>query len=221
MECIFNGLDHRRIHHLHGGWKKSGGDDVADGVAGIRSRGKSCDQRAEADSLWNYAHPERGDDAEGSLVAADQAHQIERAGFICTVLAAHLKKLAIWKNHLDAEDVIGSDEILERMDATGVRGSIAANRAGALAGGVGGEVIDAARLGKRIRKRKIAHPRLDMGDAIIQIDLENRTHPSGGNDHAIFKCDASTGQSRSRTAWNDLRAVTGDDFDAALDRKST
>ncbi len=44
-------------------------------------------------------------------------------------------------------------------------------------------------------KLSVPHAGLDVGDAIVDVDLENSIHPRSGDDDAVVESDASAGQS--------------------------
>ena len=50
---------------------------------------------------------------------------------------------------------------------------------------------------------RVSDARLDVGDAIFQIDLENAIHAGGGDDDAVLERDASAGQAGAGAAGND------------------
>ena len=155
------------------------------------------------------AHPDFGDDAQRSLRAANQARQIEPRRLARTIFPADFNDLPIGQHHLHAVNMVGGNEILERMNSPGVGGGVSADGAGALAGRIGGKVKrrPARQLRDGIGKLRIPHPGFDIGRSVFQIDFENTVHLRGGDDDAVFKRDASAGQSGSRPARDDLHIM--------------
>ena len=115
--------------------------------------------------------------------------------------------------------MIGGDEILEHMNSARVGRGISADRAGALAGRIGREMKRAAARHERDRvaQRRVAHARLHVRNAILQIDLEDAVHLHCRDDHAVVERHASAGQAGPRAAGNDLRIVLDQRFENSDD----
>ena len=95
-------------------------------------------------------------------------------------------------------DVVDGDAVLERVRPAGVRGHVAADRAGPLARRVGGVVIAAA-LSWRW-SGQVDDARLDDGVAVAGVDFEDPLHAREGDHHAAADRQAAAGQARARAA---------------------
>ena len=82
---------------------------------------------------------------------------------------------------------------------------VAADRAGALAGRIGGVVKAGA--GQVLVERGVDDARLDDGVAVAEIDLENLPHPREDDHHAAADRQAAAGQARARAARHERHAV--------------
>ncbi len=96
---------------------------------------KSDQHRPRAFRRAQDAYRRFRDDAELALRAHDQAHEIV-AGRI-EMGAADVDHLAVHQHHLQAQDVVGGDPILEAVRAARVHADVAGKRAGELAGRIG------------------------------------------------------------------------------------
>ena len=103
------------------------GDHVAYGLAGVARCREHADDRAETGRLRHQPHPERRDDAERPLAAADQPGQVEVRRLRSSRSRAELDHVAVGEDHLHAEHVVGGDEVLEGVDPAGVGRGVAAD----------------------------------------------------------------------------------------------
>ena len=85
--------------------------------------------------------PNLGDDRQRALAADQQADQIEPGRIVDR---SELDDRAVGQHGFQAEHVVDGHAVLERVRAAGVGGHVAADRAGALARRIGGEVIAGA-----------------------------------------------------------------------------
>ena len=83
----------------------------------------------------HQADDDLGDERHGAFGAGEQAGEVV-AGQV-EFLAAGLEDGAVGEDEFEAEDVVGGDAVRESMRAAGVFRDIAADGAGALAGGSG------------------------------------------------------------------------------------
>ena len=79
-----------------------------------------------------------GDDPEGALAPDEGAPQIEARGI--GILAPQPDDLAVGKDHLEAQHVVGGDPVLEAVRPARVLGDVAAHRGSLQAGRIGGVV---------------------------------------------------------------------------------
>ena len=85
--------------------------------------------------LLQDAHGDLGDHAQEPLGAGHQAEQVVALGV--QVLAAETHHVAVRQHHLEAEDVVGGEPVLQAVHAARVLGDVAADRARDLADGSG------------------------------------------------------------------------------------
>ena len=93
--------------------------------------------------------------------------------------AAEPDDLAVREHDLEAEDVVRRDAVGEAVGPAGVLGDVAADRAGALAGGVG-RVVEAV-LGDRLAEVQVDDAGLDQRRPVLDVDLEDALHARHGD----------------------------------------
>src|SRR5262249_17361646 len=99
---------------------------------------------------------------------------------------------------LEAEDMVDGDAVLEGVGPAGVGGDVAADGAGALAGGVGGEVPAVGF--EVVGEPEVDDAGLDDGEAVAVIDLEDALHAGQGDDHAAANGQAAAGEAGAGAA---------------------
>ena len=107
--------------------------------------------------------------------------------------------------------MIGGDPIGERVRATGVFGDIAADGAGALAGGIGRVEIAAGVDGQG--DIQVDHPRLHHSALIFEVDFEDAVHACERNHEAALARDGAAGESCARAAAHDGHIEFARQFD--------
>ena len=162
-------LDRRLVHHLQPCRDDSGGDDLAHAGAGRGVVGEAEKQRAHRGGLGEYAHRHLGDGTEQPLRPGHDAEHVVALGI--ELLAAEAQDLAIHQHHLDTEQVVGGEPVLEAVHAAGILGDVAADRAGNLAGGVR-RIVEAVGTHRRA-DGEVGDARLDHGAAVGGVDLED------------------------------------------------
>ena len=165
----FDGDDDALVHHFERGRDDAGADDAADRLRGVVDRVEHGEHRAVALRIAGEPDPDFGDDGERALAADDRADQVE-AGRIFG-RAAEADDLALGRDDFEAEDVVDGDAVFERVRPAGVGADVAADRAGALAGGVGGVVVAGA--GEVAIERGVDDAGLDDRVAVAEIDFED------------------------------------------------
>ncbi|KIU01544.1 hypothetical protein QU38_01080, partial [Staphylococcus aureus] len=124
-------------------------------------------QRPRRLGLAQDAHGDLGDDAEQSLRAGDDAHQIITTGL--GGLAADPQPPAAHQHDLAAGDVAGGHAVLYAGHAAGILRDIAADAAGDLRRRIG-RIVEAG-MGDRLADRKVGDARLGHHGAVVEIDL--------------------------------------------------
>ncbi len=133
----FGGEDGGAVHHLHGGGKHAGGDDVGDGLACGGAGVEGGEERLHALRTAHDAEHGFGGDAECALAADEDTHQVIAGRVGHAMRGAEPDELAGGKDDLATEDVRGGEAVLEAVCAAGVFGEVAADGADDLRGGVG------------------------------------------------------------------------------------
>ena len=64
-----------------------------------------------------------------------------------------------------------------------------------------------------VGERGVAHAGLDVGDAVVEVDLEDVVHACRRDDHAVLERDAPAGQSGAGAARDDLHVALGQERD--------
>ena len=165
----FDGDQNALVHHLQRGRDDARADDLADRLRRVVDRFEHAEHRAAALRIARQPHPDLGDDAERPFAADDRADQVEPGRIFRR--PADLHDLAVGQYHLDAQHVVHRDAVLERVRAAGVRGHVAADRAGPLARRIGCVVI--AGPCEVLVEPDVHDARLDDGVAVAEVDLQN------------------------------------------------
>ena len=114
VERLLDGLDHQVVEHLERRRDDPGGDDPADGLGrGVDARRRRRARSGPASGSRVRFTIDLGHDAEGPLVADDQAGQVV-AGVVLGD-AAGLDDRAVGQDELDAPDVVDRHAVLERV----------------------------------------------------------------------------------------------------------
>src|SRR5207249_776952 len=111
----------------------AGGNDAADTVGGIVDGIEYAQQCPHRFGVAGEPDPYLGNNAEGAFGADDDAGQIKTGSFD---RPTDLDDGTIGHHQFQAEDVIDSNAILERVWSTGVGRDVATDGAGPLAAGV-------------------------------------------------------------------------------------
>ena len=119
--------------------------------------------------------------------------------------AADLDDLAVHQHHLEAENVVGGDAVLEAVRAARVHADVAGERAGELARGVRG-VEEVARL-DGLADAEIGDADLDPGDAVDVVDLEHAVHARHADHHRVLGRQSPARQRGARAARHHLDVV--------------
>ncbi len=126
-----------------------------------------------------------GDQGEGSLGADDELGQVVAARGLHEPPPGG-DHLARAEDGLESQDVVAGDAVLDRPHATGVGGHVAPE-AGRLFAGEHG--VDQPHRGEGGVELRQCHPRLDHGDLVGHVDLEDRRHPlERDHDPALDGC---------------------------------
>ena len=180
-EVVVHRLNAGAVHHFHAGGQHPGAGDLAHRLAGRRHRGEIGQQHGHTRRGRQQPQGDRRGDAQGALAADKHPAQIEGRHF--RLGAAQGRDRAVGEHHLHGQHMVAGDAVLEAMDAAGVFGNVAADRADLLAGGIGGVI-------KAVAHHRAGHPAVDHaglhGDALVgQIHREHLAHAAGGNHQGL------------------------------------
>ena len=121
------------------------------------------------------------------------------------MLAAQPDDFAVHQHHLDAEQVVGGEPVLQAVHAAGVLRDVATDRAGDLRAGIGG-VIEAFVL-DRLGDAEVGDPRLHAGAAVGVVDLENAVELAHGQQDRVAHRHRPARQRGAAAARHDLHLV--------------
>ena len=123
--------------------------------------------------------------------------------------------LAVGGHEFEGQDVIGGGAPGERVRPSRVLGDVATNCAGSLGTGIGrvGQAVP-PRLSSQV---EIDDARLDDGGLVLDIDVENPTHPVHADDDAALGRERAAAQSGARASRGDRGVVLVGDLDQVDD----
>ena len=196
-------MDGGSIHHFHAGGNDAGGDDIGDAPRRIVDRGKADQQRTHGLGLRQQANRDLGDDTQQAFRPHHDAKQIEPARIEGT--PAELDDLTLHRHEPHAEHVVRRQAVLEAVHAARVLGDVAADGTGDLTRRIG-RVIETIWIG-RSRDRKVRHPRLNDGQTILDVDLEDARKLGQHQQHRIAERQRTARERGAGTARHDAYAV--------------
>ena len=191
------------VHHLHGSGDDAGGDDGADRVGRIAHVVERQQHRSHRRRALGESHGDPRGDAQRALAADEHATQVEpeRLG----VEAAEHGDLAVGQHDLDRLHVGVGHAVGEAVRPAGVVGHVAADGAHLLARRIGREVETEGR--KVFGEVEVDDARLDPGDAVVEVDVEDPIHPRQRHDDRRPERDRTAGEARAGAAWHDRAPV--------------
>ena len=163
--------------------------------------------------LAHEAHDHFGDQHHGAFAAGEQAGEIvaRQVGRF----AAGFDDGAIGEDHFQSQDVIGGDAVGQGVGSAGIFGDVAADGAGALAGGIGRIEIAAAL--DRQRDIEIDHAGLHYRALVFEIDFEDAVHAGEGDHEAAFARNRAAGESGAGAASHEGHVEFPRQFDQCGD----
>jgi hypothetical protein len=117
-----------------------------------------------------------------------------------------LDDIAVREDDFETEDVIAGNAIFQAVHPTRVRSHIAANRRHHLTAGVGDIGVAIAIVGKVLLQVLVDHTRLDHGQTIRRIDLQDAIHARQFNHQAAVHRNSAAANSRASTS-SDVRGI--------------
>ena len=111
--------------------------------------------------------------------------------------------------------MVGGDAVGQGVGAAGIFRHVAADGAGALAGGVGGIKIAACL--DRQGDVQVDHPGLHHGALVFQIDFEDPVHASESDEDSALERDGAAGESGSGAPADERHLELARDFDQRRD----
>ena len=159
--------------------------------------------------LAHQADDDLGDQHHGAFAAGEQAGEVvarQVGGF-----AAGLDHGAVGQHEFESQNVIGGDAVGQGVRSAGVFGDIAADGAGALAGGIGRVEIAAALHGER--DIEIDHAGLHHDALVFQVQFQDAVHAGEGDHEAALAGNRAAGESGARAASDERHAEFLRQFD--------
>ena len=150
---------------------------------------------------------------QGPFAAHEGAGQIQAEGI--GILATQPDDLAAGEHYLQPEHVIGRDPVLEAMRSARVLGDVAAQRAGLLAGRVGGVVV--AERGEDRGDVEIEDAHLHGHALIGDVDLEHLVHAAHLEDHGAVQGQRAAAEVGAAAPGHERDAFLGEDLEHRRD----
>ena len=160
------------VHQLHGRRHHAVGYNRADGGRGRGHVGVGGQHGLDRGRVGGEAHGHRGGHPAQALGADEGAPQVVAVRLGLQPAQHH--RLAVGEHHLHRGHMGAGDAVGQAVGAAGVVGHVAADGAGLLAGGVGGEVQAVG--GHPPGQFQVDQAGLDPGDAVVEVHLQHRVH---------------------------------------------
>ena len=193
---LFHHPQHHAVEHLDGHRRDGSRRDFADRAAGVFVRIVNGQQRLDHLGFAHQPDDDLGDQRHGAFRAGQQSGEVV-AGQV-RLFASGLDNGAVRHHQFETEHVIGRHAVGQGVGTAGVLGHVAANGAGALAGGVGR--IEVAAGFDRQRDIQIDHARLHHRALVFEIDFENAVHAREGDHNAAAAGDGAARKARPGAA---------------------
>ncbi len=193
VDEVLGRLDGEPVHHLQAGGDHARGDDRPHRIPRLAHVVEGGQQGLGLLGQGEQAQGGLDDHPQHALGAGHQGEQIVARGI--QGLAAQGEALAGDGDHLELEDVVHRQAVLEAVHAAGVFRHVAADGAGDLGGGVRGIVQPVG--GRRLGHGQVAHAGLDPGRAVARVDVEDRLELGQAQHHRIVPGQGAAGQARA------------------------
>ena len=189
VDEVLGGADRQVVHHLEPAGDDAAGDDVAHRAAGLVDIGEARHQHLGGLGPGQQAHRDFRDHPQHAFGAGHQRQHVQPGRV--EAVGADRHRLAFDGQHLELEQVVNGQAVLEAVHATGILGHVAADGAGDLRGGVRRVVEPEGRGG--LGNGEIAHPGLQACGAGVGVDLENPRHARHHQQHALRQRQGTAG----------------------------
>ena len=196
MSGLFDHAQHDPVEHFHCNRRDGASGNLRHGAAGILAGFVDGEDGLDHFRLTHQADNHFGDQHHGALAAGEKAGEIvtRKIG----PLAAGFHDASVGQHEFQAEHVIGGDAVGEGVRASCVFGDIAADGAGALAGGVGCKEVAAALDGER--DIQIDDARLHHRALVFEVQFEDSIHAGEGDHETALARNGSSGESGAGAA---------------------
>ena len=169
MRGLFHHKKHDPVQHLHRYRRDGARRDLRHRAARVLAAFVDGENRLDHLRLAHQADNHFRDQRHGAFAAGEQAGEVvarQVGGF-----SAGFDHSAIGKDHLQPKHVIGGDAVSQGVRPAGVFGDVAADGAGALAGGIGCIEMAAALDGHG--DMQVDHAGVYHGPLVFEVDLED------------------------------------------------
>ena len=191
------------VHHLHAAGDDAGGDDGGDAIGSAGFGRETQEHRACRRRLAQQPHRHFCDDTQQALGAGHDAQKIVALGV--EMLASEANHFAGHQHHLDAQQVVGGEAVLQAMHAARILRDVAADRAGDLRAGIG-RVIKALML-DRLGDAEVGDAGLHAGAAVGVVDLEHTVELAKAQQDGIAHRHRAARERRAGAARHDLDLI--------------
>ena len=151
------------------------------------------------------AQHDLGHDAERPLAADHHAEQVVAPGVANR--PSEPSDPAVRGDERRPEDVVRGEPVFQAVRSAGVLGDVAADGADLLRRRIG--CVEVAERPHRLAHVEIGDPRLHRDLVVVEVDVEDRSHPAEADDDAVGDRKRSTGQSGPRAARDERHLRLG------------
>ena len=205
MDDLLACLNREAVHHLDGRGGDAGGDDPRHRLAGVAHGGERRQDGLGGLRDSDDAEHDLGHDAERPLAADHHAEEVVAPGV--ANLPSEPSDPPVSGDERCPEDVVRGEAVFQAVRPAGVLGDVAADRAHLLRRRIG--CVEVAERPHRLADIEIGDPRLHRDLVVVEVDVEDRSHPAEADDHAVRNREGSTGQPRSRAARDERHLSLG------------
>ena len=203
MDEGFGGVNGRLVHHLHSRRDDAGRNDPGHAIASLLGRTKPQQNRARGCRFVQNAHRDLGHHPEQAFRTGHQAKKVIGVGI--KVFAAKFQNFAADKHKFDAQNIVGGQPVFQAMHPAGIFSHIAADRAGNLAGGVGGVIKSA--LIDRVGNAQIGDAGLGDDTAVVIVDFDNLVQFGKAQDNPVGQGQGAARQRGAGPTWHHVDLV--------------
>ena len=202
---VLRGPDRGIVHHLEASRDDPARHDVRHRVPGASKVVEGGEEDPGGLGLGQEPHGHLDDDPEHPFRTGDEGEEVVAGGV--ERLATQGEKLAFDVDHLDLEDVVDGEPVLEAVQPARVLGDVPADGARDLRGRVR-RVVKTVRIG-RLGDGEIAHAGLHPGKSAVGIELEDAAELGEAEEKPVLEGEGASGEAGAGTAGNHRHVLRG------------